>query len=312
MSLARFLCGQPNFLTCLRWELLEGPAYYLLFVFIRVHSWLRIRHSLCEDEGLMTSIPELIGQWREKRISGNLLMRGLVSYNAWQIRVSEQSAIEAMATNSFPSLTLFIRDGKKCLLAFSSGEAYDAYAKAMAVTESQHLLTLPGLSLIDILQEVDVFCVDPYSPQDIFYEKDLFGRLKDMANAIRVEQAITALRQGTATAESFRLARDYKNYYLPTVVRDGKPVFLMAPDGKGRKLAAAFTSDDTFDAYLAECQGMAGDAKVQQLQTDGGALFDAFLWMKVDGFVFNCSGPITPVAFAQAAADVILKGYPQS
>jgi hypothetical protein len=56
---------------------------------------------------------------------------------------------------------------------------------------------------------------------------------------------------------------------------------------------------------------MAGDAKVQQLQTDGGALFDTFLWMKVDGFVFNCSGPITPVAFAQAAADIILKGYPQ-
>ena len=30
--------------------------------------------------------------------------------------------------------------------------------------------------------------------------------------------------------------------------------------------------------------------------------------MEIDGFVFNCKGPIPPVAFQQAAASIILEG----
>lgn len=37
-------------------------------------------------------------------------------------------------------------------------------------------------------------------------------------------------------------------------------------------------------------------------------MFDTFQSMQIDGFVFNCSGPITAVAFAQAAAGIILQG----
>jgi len=44
------------------------------------------------------------------------------------------------------------------------------------------------------------------------------------------------------------------------------------------------------------------------LQIDGDALFDTFQRMKIDGFVFNCSGPVVPVAFAQAAAGFVLAG----
>jgi hypothetical protein len=44
------------------------------------------------------------------------------------------------------------------------------------------------------------------------------------------------------------------------------------------------------------------------MQMDGMALFDMFHRMSIDGFVFNCSGPVKPVAFAQAAAKVFLHG----
>ena len=79
------------------------------------------------------------------------------------------------------------------------------------------------------------------------------------------------------------------------------------PDTKGRTLAAAFTSDDTFDAFVPEAQAMSDGAEVQQMQIDGEALYDTFLRMQIDGFVFNCSGPVSAVAFAQAAAEIFLK-----
>lgn len=250
----------------------------------------------------MDVVPELIAQWREKRISGTALMRGLVSYEQWQVRISEEAMATALAQNSLPSLQIS-RDpaGKLCLLLFSSNAAYARFAKAQP--EQQHFLTTRGTVLFaDPMEGIERIQVDPLSPYDIFYDQTHFERLRETARAIEVEEMLSALRQGQGGDRAFAMVREYKTYSVAVAMRDGRPTLVMAPDSNGRTLAAAFTADDAYDAFAAE-----HGVDAQQMQIEGAALFEMFSRMSIDGFVFNCCGPVKPVAFAQPAAKVFLE-----
>ena len=82
---------------------------------------------------------------------------------------------------------------------------------------------------------------------------------------------------------------------------------LMAPDTKGRALAAVFTADDAYDAFAPDAKAQAGADPVQRLQLSGVALFNILQKLQIDGIVFNCAGPVTPVAFAAAFTRVVLE-----
>ena len=184
-----------------------------------------------------------------------------------------------------------------------------AYRKVFSAPGSQHYLTVAGTWIFRApMDNVDQLWIDAMTKDDIYYTRKQFNALHEMADAVLVEEALVGLRKGTAADGAIQKAREYKNYYLPVTVRNDKPSFIMAPDSKGRSLAAAFTSDDTFDAFAAEAQQMADGGEVQQMQVDGVALFDTFRRMRIEGFVFNCAGPVPPVAFQQAAAGIILQG----
>jgi hypothetical protein len=258
----------------------------------------------------MNPIPELIAQWKNKQVSGGALMRALVSYDKWCVPVSEKAAAETLAHNSPPSLQLATTpDGETSLAIFSSSEVLASYRKMINAPGSQHFLTVDGKWIFGVpMETLDVLWIDGGTEHDIVYNKSQFKLLHEMVAAIRVEEALTGLRHGNGPENAIQTAREYKNYYLPVSMRNDKPAFVMAPDDKGRSLAAAFTSDDTFDAFAAQAQQITNGAPVQQMQIDGAALFDTFQRMNIDGFVFNCKGPITPVAFQQAVAGIILQG----
>jgi hypothetical protein len=195
------------------------------------------------------------------------------------------------------------------MFLFSSSDALDAYRKTVAANATQHYLKTKGVVLFGSLgDDVDRVWIDIASPHDIYYMRDQFQSLRDMVEAIVVEDALAGLRKGAPPENAMQTAREYKNYYVPVTRQNNRQAFIMAPDTKGRSLAAAFTSDDTFDAFLPEARQMADGGEVEQMQIDGEALFDTFQRMKIDGFVFNCSGPVTPVAFQQGAAGLILQG----
>jgi hypothetical protein len=255
------------------------------------------------------TIPELIAAWRAKKLSGLALMRGLVSHPAWEVPISEKATAEALAHNAISSLQVSTgKDGKACLMLFSDVEAHKAYRQANAITTEQHFLKTSGTWVFRLpLDEVDQIWVDALTPHDIYYEKQQFGSLRDMANAVVVEEALTGLRKGNAPQDAFATVKSYGNYYMATMVRDGKPVFLPAPDDKGRNLAAVFTADDSFDAFAAQAMRGNDGLRIEQMQMNGETLFDTLRRMTIDGFVFNCSGPITPVAFAQAVAGIVLE-----
>jgi hypothetical protein len=71
---------------------------------------------------------------------------------------------------------------------------------------------------------------------------------------------------------------------------------VMAPDQKGRTLAAVFTSEDACEAFLDEA-GKQGGTQLEPLIYAGKNLFELLSKMDLTGIVFNCSGPNSARSF---------------
>lgn len=81
---------------------------------------------------------------------------------------------------------------------------------------------------------------------------------------------------------------------------------MLAPDEKGRKLAAIFTSEDTIAGFLPQVRAAAAPEQVVERIFSGEDLFSSLVSMPIDGMVFNCGGgPVDPVAFAKGFAQIV-------
>lgn len=252
-----------------------------------------------------TTIAEAIEAWRAKQQNGTWLMRTLVSHDKWIVPLSEAAAVELLATNALPRIQ-YNRDqhGVNRLMLWSSPDTYATYAKGAGVTTNQHTLTTTGVWVFQLpLDGIDAIWIDPLNAHDILYDKQQFARLRDFAAAVSIERDIAALRAGTASDGAVVRVREYQNYLLP-VARDanGGRSLLMAPDSQGRALAAVFTAADAYDAFEPQQQG----GEVDCVQLSGERLFGLLANMDLTGIVFNCKGPIAPVAFAAGLSRVVL------
>src|SRR5258706_685560 len=131
----------------------------------------------------MASVSESIEQWHNKQISGVSLMRALVSHLDWSVPVSESAVAEMLAENT-ASRIQFSRnkEGKNCLLLFSSADEYNVYRDALAIPSTQHFLQTTGTWVFRLpLDDIDQIWIDPLTKHDIYYEKEQFTRLREMA-----------------------------------------------------------------------------------------------------------------------------------
>jgi len=99
----------------------------------------------------------------------------------------------------------------------------------------------------------------------------------------------------------------YPRYLLAVVNLDGSYQLALAPDDKGRRLAAVFTYDDAFEAFLPEGEALHAEGQLLQVELAGPKLFEQLAQMSLDGLVFNCRGPARPIAFAQPFIAAILE-----
>ena len=134
--------------------------------------------------------------------------------------------------------------------------------------------------------------------------------MRALAGPVEVELALAALRAGTAEPGSITKVRQYEHYILAVTSLDGGYTLALAPDDRDRTLAAIFTSDDSFEAFLPEGEALLPEGQLLRVALAGPQLFEQLSRMSLDGVVFNCSGPGRPIAFAQAFLTVILEAKP--
>lgn len=258
-----------------------------------------------------TTIPTAITAWQQQEIRGEQLLRHLVSYDAWRVPVSEFAAAEMLSAHTAPRI-LTSRDpqGRTRLLLFSEAAAWETFMQASegGGRAGQHFLTAAGSWIFGLPADpVDFLEIDPGSPWRISYGKEHFPRLRALAAAVDIERTLLALRRGDAAAGAAAQVRDYAGYLLAVVNRGGQTGLALAPDSKNRTLAAIFTAADNFDAFIETRQSSLSEGQLLSLELTGVELFRLLAGMRLDGLVFNCSGPAAAVAFAHAFAEVILQ-----
>jgi hypothetical protein len=252
---------------------------------------------------VVNPIRDAIKAWQRGELSAAALMRVLVSHPTWNIPISAQAAEAALRDGQLGAvMTSLDDDGLNRFFIFSDTEAFRVYQQTTGDSREQHLMTTTGTWVFRLpMNGVDFIAIDPYTAHNIAYGREHMPQLTRLAAAVELETLLFQLRTGAnPPPESARVVVDYPVYLLAVQTVDGQRTLALAPDGKGRQLAAIFTSDDSFQ--LLKAQGWEG---VDTLTLTGRRLFEYLNGLPLDGLVFNCAGP-RPVAFAKAFCEKIL------
>ncbi|HND29799.1 MAG TPA: hypothetical protein PLA94_07355 [Myxococcota bacterium] len=125
------------------------------------------------------------------------------------------------------------------------------------------------------------------------------AELRARVEALEVE----AILAGQSRAPLATL-RDYRGYRI--LVREGPTgsQLATAPDGRGRRLAAVFTTSESLGAFRAQLM----DPTLTGKLLTGQELYPFLLQLPLEGIVFNCAGPGAPRAVALELARRVLEG----
>lgn len=146
--------------------------------------------------------------------------------------------------------------------------------------------------------------IDPGGPLEVRFDRARFPLLRRWARADRVARIVRGL---DPRPDGMAVLRAYGGWHVMVRGGDGGRQIMLAPDDRGRRLAAVFTAEDTARAFAARfaeaLKGRAVDLEV----LDGAALFGELAAVSgLDGIVFDCAGPLPPKAVqARFAAEVL-------
>ena len=119
-----------------------------------------------------------------------------------------------------------------------------------------------------------------------------------------VENILSHLQRGATLPLSQPCARlrDFDSYW---VVQQGA-MLALAPDVQRRRLAAAFTAEDSLQQFVA-ARDVVG-AELIAARLSGAELFGRLAEADLDGVVFNPAGPGSPLPLTKAVAAHVLSG----
>ena len=260
----------------------------------------------------MNDAHNAIVEWQNKQINGTQLIRRLVSYDKWNVPISEAAAVEMLNTN-YASKIMYHQapDGTKKLLLYTDAESYaQSVAGITPAVAPQHFLTTTGKWIFQhIIGEFKEILINPQTPTFISYQGLQIDLLHATASSVEIDEYLALLRQGTGPEGSVRSVGEYRAYSIAIRKLDGQTSICYAPDDKQRKLIAVFTADDAFEAYYYRLpESIPGE--VSRVRIPGRQLFPHLQEQTADGIVFNCCGPSKPVAFAMGLCGVILGELP--
>jgi hypothetical protein len=249
-----------------------------------------------------------IEDWKAQRINSAQLMRRLIAHPTWQVPISAQ-AVQDLLADPGNSRIQYSRDdeGITRLYIFSDTAANNTFRELAFAQGEQHFISTTGEWVFQLpFDEIDTLVIDAGTTHEIGYSKAQFTRLHELAEAVGIEHALSALRFGTAgSGDALRVAQ-FPRYLLPVLKTDEGAHMCHAPDKRERQLAAVFTDEDAFELAYEELANTYHHGQIMMMRLSGAQLFEALKPMTLDGLVFNFAGPMQPIAFAPAFSQVML------
>lgn len=239
---------------------------------------------------------QAIEQNLDGKLSEMQLLRGFMTYIGWRV----PAGAHLPGQPRFAQMR--VADGQLVCCAFSDAQAVDSYLAAMGDKSQAATYTdAVGWSVFGSLgEDVDAVDINPFSPQGIHYEKQQLPGLLQWAQAVQLEDALFR-----RDPHSLSLIKHYAAFRILLQPGGGGAQMVLVQGQQGRKLAAVFTAEDTFDVFLHQMSPRIEDLHLTAKLT-GEQLFTALYQMPLDGIIFNCMGPIPAIDYGPQLSEAVL------
>jgi hypothetical protein len=185
-------------------------------------------------------------------------------------------------------------DGHPWAFVFSDREAYRDFLRRMGgnVEAEGPTVEVDGRTAFGTaLGVADRIGVNTYSSQYLTYEPPQFAGLRQVLDAVEVEDALTRLQGQSSPDSSLRLVvRRYAAYAICLRKFGGEEQLVLRTDADGRELLTAFTFLDCLNGFR-EAEGAATEGELVPVRVTGEKLFALTLQQNLDGICFNEWGP---------------------
>lgn len=236
---------------------------------------------------------DALRQFHARTLPEPSLLRVLSAHGAWRLpAVREGEQVR-------PLLRQVGAD--RWLQIFTDADAFDAHLLPTAGEEGAPpgwVETTGEWVLAHLSDDLAGLDVNAGLAEAVHFSRASFPMLRSWGRALAVERL---LREQAVTAEASSLLMSAHFQIAFTLDGAGQPQLALAPDPQGRALAAVFTAPDTALTYQ-QAASKALQREIQLNEVPGGQLFAQLAQMSLDGIVFNCLGPVVPVAVSMQFA----------
>jgi hypothetical protein len=241
----------------------------------------------------------LIARHQAGEISADALARALLAYPDWHIAAASHDGQPVIAVSQDDQ-------GRRYAEIFSSEEALTPRR-----SPGEDALRAAGLDLFSALlsgegEALAWIDVDPGQPHPLRYRAEHFPALRALCEAVNAEGLLSAIAAGKDLPiplhEALAQLRAHDSFYLLLSGADDEDAeVLLAPDSRGRALAAVFTAPDAIAHYLSAYQaGEPAPPPPRRLRLSGAELAETLRGTQLEGLVINPLGPSRPVALGLA------------
>lgn len=243
-------------------------------------------------------LKEITQQYLEGKFPQPVFFRCLMYYPNWHLPTKTDETGE-------PQLLAFVDEaGERWLKVFTDPEAIEAFVAAENVEFEDNWIIASGHTFFGILEDdLAGIEINPHHQSSLLYPQDTIPKLKQWARSARIEDVLNTI---DVAETPLGFLKDFDGYIVVLRKFGDRVELALAPDSQGRLLAAVFTAEDTLEAFLIDLVPNSEEFELIPIRLNGTQLFSQLREMKVDGMVFNCSGPIPPRAFDIKLTDYIL------
>ncbi len=241
-----------------------------------------------------------ISQHLADKLSGTMLLRVFMQHRGWRVPVS-------LPGEGGGSPRVIVRkndEGKRLVRIFTDADAVKAAVDKLGRDNvGEHFVETAGHAAFSALDlDLDFIDINPGSEPTFQYQKEHMRGLLVWAAAAKMEHTLAEFDDSEAACSRIK---HYRPFLLLVNAEGEEKSLVMAPDEEKRRLAAVFTAEDCLERFrMAAVSALR--IKTQVLTLSGQEVCELLSNTPLDGVVFNCVGPVRPVAFSAEILKMVL------
>lgn len=193
----------------------------------------------------------------------------------------------------------------KQIIAFSEPEALEAArASGEAKGLDADVVVISSDTLLSFVDRDEALVLNPHTEHALTFQPGQAESIREAGRMSGVERALSMSRRPPLDPNALRAIASHDGFHV--VLRNENRLDL-APDAQDRALLAAFTSEEALHEYLGKVTELTlkhGTPRV--LTLSGIELAEKLTHLDIIGVVFNCAGPLTPLALSRQLGEHIL------